>query len=48
LTSERNVVKVRDLVEVGLLYVGVPAVTPYPVGFVGLFVQMWRAEFFPY
>lgn len=40
--------KVRDLVELGLLYVGVPAVTLYPLGFVGLFVQMWRDEFFPY
>lgn len=40
--------KVKDLVEVGLLYVGVPAVTLYPLGFVGLFVQVWRDEFFPY
>ncbi|MEJ7871757.1 MAG: hypothetical protein WKF67_05825 [Rubrobacteraceae bacterium] len=40
--------KVKDLVEVGLLYVGVPAVTLYPLGFVGTFVQIWRDEFFPY
>jgi len=44
----RDLVKVKDLVEVGLLYVGVPAVTLYPLGFVGTFVQMWRDEFFPY
>ncbi|MDQ4062986.1 MAG: hypothetical protein M3122_03620 [Actinomycetota bacterium] len=40
--------KAKDLVEVSLLYVGVPAVTLYPLGFVGTFVQMWRDEFFPY
>jgi hypothetical protein len=41
-------VKVKDVVEVALLYVGVPAVTLYPLGFVGLFIQMWRDNFFPY
>ncbi len=40
--------KTKDLVEVTLLYVGVPAVTLYPLGFVGTFVQMWRDEFFLY
>lgn len=40
--------KVKDVVEVGLLYVGVPAVTLYPLGFVGLFIQLWRDNFFPY
>ena len=41
--------KVKDLVELALLYVGDPAVTTlYPLGFVGLFVQMWRDNFFPY
>ncbi len=40
--------KVKDLVEVALLYVGVPAVTLYPLGFVGLFIQLWRDNFFPY
>jgi hypothetical protein len=28
--------------------VGVPAVTPYTLGVVGLFVQMWGDNFFPY
>lgn len=40
--------KVKDVVEVALLYVGVPAVTLYPLGFVGLFIQLWRDSFFPY
>ncbi len=40
--------KVKDLVEVALLYVGVPAVTLYPLGFVGLLIQLWRDNFFPY
>ena len=40
--------KVRDLVEVALLYVGIPAVTLYPLGFVGLLIQLWRDNFFPY
>lgn len=40
--------KVKDIVEVTLLYVGVPAVTLYPLGFVGLFIQLWRDNFFPY
>jgi len=36
--------KVKDVVEVALLYVGVPAVTLYPLGF----IQLWRDNFFPY
>jgi hypothetical protein len=41
-------VKVKDLIEVALLYVGVPAVALYPLGFVGLMIQLWRDDFFPY
>jgi hypothetical protein len=41
-------VKVRDIVEAGLFYVGIPAGTLYPLGFVALSVQMWRDPFFPY
>jgi peptidoglycan/LPS O-acetylase OafA/YrhL len=41
-------VKAKDLVEVGLLYVGIPAATLYPLGFAGLFVQLWSDGFFPY
>ena len=40
--------KAKDVVEVALLYVGVPAVTLYPLGFIGLFIQLWRDNFFPY
>lgn len=31
-----------------LLYVGNPAVTLYPLGFVALGIQLWRDPFFPY
>jgi hypothetical protein len=41
-------IKPRDLVEGGLLYIGIPAVTLYPLGFVALGVQLWRDPSFPY
>src|SRR5215208_1212986 len=40
--------KPRDIVELALLYVGVPAVTLYPLGFTALGIQLWRDPFFPY
>jgi hypothetical protein len=40
--------KVKEIVEASLLYVGVPAITLYPLGFVALGLQMWRDPFFPY
>lgn len=40
--------KFKDTVELGLLYVGVPALTLYPLGFVGLGIELWRDPFFPY
>jgi hypothetical protein len=40
--------KTRDLVEALLFYVGVPAATLYPLGFAGLFFQMWSDQLFPY
>jgi hypothetical protein len=40
--------KVKDLIETLLLYIGVPAFTLYPLGFVALGVQMWKDPFFPY
>ncbi len=40
--------KARDLVEVGLLYVGISAVTLYASGFAGLFVRLWIDNFFTY
>jgi hypothetical protein len=41
-------IRPRDLVEGGLLYIGIPAVTLYPLGFVALGVQLWRDPSFPY
>jgi hypothetical protein len=41
-------IKPRDLVEGGLLYIGIPAVTLYPLGFIALGVQLWRDPSFPY
>lgn len=40
--------KGRDLVETSLLYVGIPAFTLYPLGFVALGIEMLRDPFFPY
>jgi hypothetical protein len=41
-------IRPRDLVEGGLLYIGIPAVTLYPLGFVALGLQLWRDPSFPY
>jgi hypothetical protein len=46
--EKRNVVKVKDIVEVVYSTSGVPAVTLYLLGFVGLFIQVRRDNFFPY
>jgi hypothetical protein len=35
-------------VEGGLLYIGIPAVTLYPLGFIALGIQLWRDPSFPY
>jgi hypothetical protein len=45
---KRDSVKVRDLVEVPLLYVGVPAVTLCPLGSIWLLIRLWRDNLFPY
>ena len=34
--------------EGGLLYIGIPAVTLYPLGFIALGIQLWRDPSFPY
>ena len=41
-------IQVRGLIEGGLLYIGIPAATLYPLGFVALGVQLWRDPAFPY
>ena len=40
--------QIRDIIEAALLYVGVPTVTLYPLGFTALGIQLWRDPFFPY
>lgn len=40
--------QLKTLVEGSLLYVGIPAVTLYPLGFIALGVQLWRDPAFPY
>ena len=37
--------KVKEVVEAALLYIGIPAITLYPLGFVALELQMWRDPF---
>ncbi len=39
--------KVKEVVEAALLYIGIPAITLYPLGFVALGLQMWRDPFSP-
>src|SRR3712207_2787531 len=38
----------KDLVQSLLFYVGIPAVTLYPLGFGALAVQLWNDPLFPY
>jgi hypothetical protein len=38
----------RDLVQSLLFYVGIPAVTLYPLGFAALAIQLWNDPLFPY
>jgi hypothetical protein len=40
--------KVRSLAESMLFYVGIPAVLLYPLGVLGLGIQLWREPLFPY
>jgi hypothetical protein len=40
--------KVRSLAESMLFYVGIPAVLLYPLGVLGLGIQLWRDPLFPY
>lgn len=41
-------VNLRHTLEGALFYVGIPTDTLYPLGFVGLGLQMWSDPFFPY
>ena len=46
--AQQENIQLRGLVEGALLYVGIPAVTLYPLGFIALGVQLWRDPAFPY
>jgi hypothetical protein len=41
--TERKEGKVRSLAESVLFYVGIPAATLYPLGVLGLGIQLWMA-----
>ena len=38
----------RDILGGALFYIGIPAVTLYPLGFIALSLQLWRDSDFPY
>jgi len=40
--------KVRSFAESALFYVGIPAAALYPLGVLGVGIQMWRDPLFPY
>lgn len=46
--AQQEGIQLKGLVEGMLLYVGIPAVTLYPLGFIALGVQLWRDPAFPY
>lgn len=46
--AQQEGIQVKGLIEGGLLYIGIPAATLYPLGFIALAVQLWRDAAFPY
>ena len=46
--TEHGEKKIRSLAESALFYVGIPAAIIYPLGFLGLAIQLWRDPLFPY
>ena len=40
--SDEETKPLRDILEGFLFYIGIPALTLYPLGFVALCLQMWR------
>ena len=46
--AQQESIQVKSLIEGGLLYIGIPAATLYPLGFIALGVQLWRDPAFPY
>jgi hypothetical protein len=45
---EREEKRVRSFAESALFYVGIPAAALYPLGVVGVGIQLWRDPLFPY
>jgi hypothetical protein len=48
LTEQHGEKRVRSLVESALFYVGMPAAALYPLGVLGIGIQLWRDPLFPY
>ena len=46
--AQQESIQFKSLIEGGLLYIGIPAATLYPLGFIALGVQLWRDPAFPY
>ena len=46
--TQQGDLKPSNFVEGSLVYLGIPAVTLYPLGFVALGIQLWRDPSFPY
>jgi hypothetical protein len=46
--TEHGEKKVRSLAESVLFYVGIPAALLYPLGILGVGIQLWRDPLFPY
>jgi hypothetical protein len=46
--AQQEGIQVKGLIEGGLLYIGIPAATLYPLSFIALGVQLWRDAAFPY
>jgi hypothetical protein len=45
---EQGEKKVRSVAESALFYVGIPAAALYPLGVLGVGIQLWRDPLFPY
>jgi hypothetical protein len=48
LTEQHGEQRVRSLAESVLFYVGIPAALLYPLGVLGVGIQLWRDPLFPY
>jgi hypothetical protein len=48
LTEQHGEKRVRSLAESTIFYVGIPAAVLYPLGVLGVGIQMWKDPLFPY